>query len=169
MLSDLLYRLRALFRHKSMEAELDEELRAHFERQVEKCIQSGLTRDEAKRQTRLEFGGLDQVKEECRDARGVRFLETLIQDIRFGLRMLLKNRGFTAVAVLTFALGIGATTAMFSVIEGAILDPFPYANTRSPGGGGRLTIRLMVRTTAGDGSRCRNFSTTASRTTYLTR
>ena len=89
----------------------------------------GLTPEEAKRRTRLEFGGIDQVKEECRDARGVRFLETLIQDVRFGLRMLLKNRGFTAVAVLTLALGIGATTAMFSVIEGAILDPVPYAKT----------------------------------------
>ena len=74
MISDLLYRLRALFRRKSMEAELDEELRVHFEHQVEKYVQSGLPVEESKRRVRLEFGGLDQVKEECRDARGVNFV-----------------------------------------------------------------------------------------------
>ena len=82
MLSDLLYRLRALFRRKGMEAELDEELHTHVEHQVEKYVQSGLAREEAARRARLEFGGLDQVKEECRDARGVNFIETLIQDAR---------------------------------------------------------------------------------------
>jgi len=129
VISDLQYRLRALFRRKSMEADLDEELRAHFERQVEKYVKSGLTRQKATRRVRLEFGGLDQVKEECRDARGVNFIETLVQDIRFGLRMLAKNPGFTAVAVLTLALGIGATTTVFSVLEGAVLHPFPYRDT----------------------------------------
>ena len=100
MFSDLLHRLRALLRRTPLEAELDEELRAHLEREVEKYVRSGLPGEEAARRARLEFGGLDQVKEECRDARGVNFVETLFQDARHGLRVLAKNPGFTAVAVL---------------------------------------------------------------------
>ena len=81
MLNDLLFRLRALFRPKSIEAELDEELRAHLEHHVEKYVQSGLPVEEARRRARLDLGGLDQVKEGCRDARGVGFIETLISVI----------------------------------------------------------------------------------------
>ena len=113
MLSDILYRLRALFRRESMERELDEELRAHIAQQVEKHVKSGLTLEEAKRRARLELGGLDQVKEKCRDARGVNFIETAVQDMRYGLRVLGRSPGVTAVAVVTLALGIGLMALVF--------------------------------------------------------
>ena len=129
MLSDFLYRLRALFRRKSMEAELDEELRAHLERQVEKYIQSGLRREEAARRARLEFGGLEQVKEECRDARGVNLVETTFQDVLYGLRRLKRSPGFTAVAVLTLALGLAAVNTIFAVVETVLLRPLDYPHS----------------------------------------
>jgi len=125
VLNDLLYRLRALFRRESMEAELDEELRAHLEHQVEKLVQSGFPVGAARRRARLEFGGVDQVKEECRDARGVRFIETMTQDLRYSLRTLARNPAFTTVTVLTLALGIGVNTAIFSLINAVMLKSLP--------------------------------------------
>jgi predicted permease len=125
MFSDLIYRLRALFRRESMEAEMDEELRAHFERQVEKYLKSGLTREEAARHARIEFGGDEQLKEECRDARGTNLIESFFQDIRYALRILARTPVITCVAILSLALGIGANTAIFSLIDSLMLRMLP--------------------------------------------
>jgi predicted permease len=125
MISDLLFRLRALFRRGAMEAEVDEELRSHFEKQVAKHAASGATREEAVRRARLEFGGCEQLKEECRDARGVNFIETLLRDVRIGFRAMKRSPGLTLVAVLSLALGIGANTAMFSLLDTILLKSLP--------------------------------------------
>jgi len=125
MLSDLRYRLRSLFHREAMESEMDEELRAHFDRQVEKGMQAGLTREEALRKARLAVGGHEQLKEECREARGVSLIETLLQDIRYGLRVLARTPIITSVAILSLALGIGANTAIFSLIDGLMLRMLP--------------------------------------------
>ena len=128
MLNDFLYRLRSLVRRESLESETEAELQFHFERQVEKYLKSGLTREEAMRRTRLAFGGPEQLKEECREARGTNLIESFFQDLRYALRILARTPVVSCVAILSLALGIGANTAIFSLIDSVMLRMLPVAN-----------------------------------------
>ncbi len=135
-------RLRSLFEPQRVEHELDEEFQFHLERLVEQKAAAGLPPAEARREALRELGGVSQLKEQCRDARGLNPVENLAQDGRYGLRMLRRNPAFSAVAILSLALGIGANTAIFTLIHALILKPLPVARPQE-------LVRIVLQTPRG--------------------
>src|SRR5579859_4534403 len=122
--------LHRLFARRGMERDLDKELQFHFESQVADKMRSGISEIEARRLTRLEFGGIEQIKEDCRESRGTLWLESIVQDVRYGLRQLRQSPGFTSIAILSLTLGVGANTAIFTLLNAILLRPLPVQSPR---------------------------------------
>jgi hypothetical protein len=125
ILSDIRYRLRALVSRDSVEQELDAELHFHIAREAEKYERQGMSRAAAVRRARLEFGGVEQMKEASRDVRGTARLESIARDLRFGVRSLRSRPAFTVTVIATLALGIGANAAIFTLVDALMLRPLP--------------------------------------------
>ncbi len=131
MFTDLIHRLRSLFRRNQVEKELDEELRFHYEMHVERGIRSGLSRQEAQRQARLAIGTTDSVQEEHRDARGISLIESVGADLRHAARIFARNPVFAGVIVCSLAIGIGANTAIFTLMDAILWRSLPIRNPKS--------------------------------------
>jgi hypothetical protein len=143
MLREAIERVRSFFHRRQRDSELDAEMAAHLELATEENLQKGMPADEARRLAMIRFGGVTQAKEQQREARGLPWLDVLVQDVRFTLRTLGRDRGFTLIAVVILGLGIGANVTVFSVVNTILLRPLPFPNpqqlvrilTKNPTGG----------------------------------
>ena len=151
-------RLAALFQRRHLEDDLEAELRSHLEMAVEQNLRKGMTAEDARREALRNFGGREQIKEIYRDQRGLPMIETALQDLRFGLRMLRRSPGFSSLAILCLTLGIGANAAVFSWIEGILFRPYQLVTHQEWSGGKRLEDCLclseLTRKASGSRPRC---------------